>query len=301
MDNFALFTAGGRDFLVLNLEWEAPQYGLDWAAQGARRLPRPDRDHGHRTVSWSINGPRRTVAERPGGTPRSTIWTNFVAKQCSIRLVLSGHYHNGDLGEANRSDLNQCGQPVQQILTDYQDRANGGDGWLRYYTFDPAAGTMTATHLLPQARTSSRPTPTRRSRCRSISAAPQPAPFAPIATVHGHLRRTAATTWTGLEPDTATSGVPSPSDGTTTTTSADLDGADAAERRPRRRHLHPQRQQRLGCDRRRHTPGSSTRASTSYSVDGAIGRHHHARRLRTGRRPSPGCPPPTCGSPPISR
>ena len=37
---------------------------------------------------------------------------------------------NGDLSEANRSDLNSCGQPVQQLLTDYQDRPNGGDGWL---------------------------------------------------------------------------------------------------------------------------------------------------------------------------
>ena len=64
--------------------------------------------------------------------------------------MLSGHFHNGDAGEANRSDLNRCGEPVQQILTDYQDRANGGDGWLRYYTFDPAANTMTARTYSPK-------------------------------------------------------------------------------------------------------------------------------------------------------
>ena len=35
-------------------------------------------------------------------------------------------------------------QPVHQLLSDFQDRANGGNGWLRYLTFDPVAGTVTA-------------------------------------------------------------------------------------------------------------------------------------------------------------
>jgi hypothetical protein len=27
---------------------------------------------------------------------------------------------------------------VQQVVQDYQDGPNGGDGWLRYFTFKPA-------------------------------------------------------------------------------------------------------------------------------------------------------------------
>jgi hypothetical protein len=49
-------------------------------------------------------------------------------------MVINGHYP----GEGRRTDLNNCGQPVHQVLMDYQSRANAGDGWLRYFTFKPA-------------------------------------------------------------------------------------------------------------------------------------------------------------------
>ncbi len=94
MDNFALFTAGGRDFLVLNLEWETPQYSLDWAAKVLAAYP--DRIAILTTHSFvQINGTRRTVPQRPGGIAAETAWTTFVSQQCSIKLVLSGHYHHG--------------------------------------------------------------------------------------------------------------------------------------------------------------------------------------------------------------
>ncbi|WP_347756837.1 PKD domain-containing protein [Agrococcus sp. ProA11] len=147
-DNYALFTAGGTDFLVLNLEWEAPGYALDWADRVLDAHP-------NRTVIMAthsfltVNGLRMTTPQRPGGTSTAALWEQFVSTHCQIRLVVAGHSNVGDLGEANRTDLNSCGQPVQQILTDYQSRANGGNGWLRYYTFDPAANTMRATTYSP--------------------------------------------------------------------------------------------------------------------------------------------------------
>jgi hypothetical protein len=49
-------------------------------------------------------------------------------------MVVNGHYP----GEGRRTDLNDCGMPVHQVLMDYQSRANGGDGWLRYFTFKPS-------------------------------------------------------------------------------------------------------------------------------------------------------------------
>ena len=200
-DNFALFSAGGRDFLVLNLEWEAPSYALDWARKVLAAYP--DRIAIMATHAFvNVNGQRKTVAERPGGTPANTMWNDFVAKQCSIRLVLNGHFHDGDLAEANRSDLNNCGQPVQQILTDYQDRANGGDGWLRYYTFDPAANTMTATTYSPKLNQYETDADSSFTLPFDLST-PQPAPFTEIATVTVNSGQTATTTWTGRDPDTA--------------------------------------------------------------------------------------------------
>ena len=68
MDNFALFTAGGRDFLVLNLEWEAPQYALDWADRGAAGLPRPHRDHDHP----QLRPAQRSAQDHAGASRRHT-------------------------------------------------------------------------------------------------------------------------------------------------------------------------------------------------------------------------------------
>ena len=77
--------------------------------------------------------------QRPGGTTQPRLWKYFVATHCQIKLVLSGRTQ-GRPRRGPPSRPRHLRQPVQEILTDYQDRANGGDGWLRYYTFDPAAG-----------------------------------------------------------------------------------------------------------------------------------------------------------------
>lgn len=200
MDNFALFSAGGRDFLVLNLEWETPQVTLDWAAKVL--AAHPNRIAILSTHSFvQINGLRNTVPQRSGGIPAETVWNTFVSQQCSIKLVLNGHYHDGNLGEASRSDLNSCGQPVQQILTDYQDRANGGDGWLRYYTFSPSAGTMTATTYSPKLDQFETDADSSFTLPFDLSD-PQPAPFTAIGTAHITSGGTATATWTGLAPDT---------------------------------------------------------------------------------------------------
>ncbi len=217
MDNFALFTAGGRDFVVLNLEWEAPQYALDWATKVLAAYP--DRIAILTTHSFvQVNGQRKTTAERPGGTPANTMWTSFVSQQCSIRLVLNGHFHDGNLAEANRSDLNRCGQPVQQILTDYQDRANGGDGWLRYYSFDPGANTMTAVTYSPTLNRYETDADSAFTLPFDLSA-PQPAPFATVGAERVASGGVAHATWTGLAPDTLYEWRAVADDGTSTTTS----------------------------------------------------------------------------------
>lgn len=201
MDNYALFSAGGTDFLMLNLEWEAPQAALDWADRVLKAYP--SRVVIMTTHSFvSITGGLRSTAQRPGGTPPATLWKSFVATHCQIKLVFSGHEHNGDLGEARRSDTNSCGQPVQEILTDYQDRANGGDGWLRYYTFDPAAGTMTATTYSPTLKKNE-------TDADSAFVVPfplgqqVPAPFTTIGAVTVASGGTAKFTWKGLANDTS--------------------------------------------------------------------------------------------------
>jgi hypothetical protein len=196
MDNYALFSAGGTDFLMLNLEWEAPRAVLEWADRVLDAHPK--RVVIMSTHSFvSITGGLRSTAQRPGGTAPATMWKSFVATHCQIKLVLSGHEHKGDLGEARRSDTNSCGQPVQEILTDYQDRASGGNGWLRYYTFDPSTGTMTATTYSPTLKKYE----TDADSAFSVPfplATQVPAPFTTIGTATGASGGTARATWRGL-------------------------------------------------------------------------------------------------------
>lgn len=199
-DSYALFSAGGRDFLVLNLEWEAPAYALDWADRVLDA--HPDRTVIMATHSFlNVAGQRMATAQRPGGTATAALWEDFVRRHCQIRLVVSGHAHDGDAGESRRTDPNACGQPVQQVLTDYQGRANGGDGWLRYYTFDPAAGTMRATTYSPVLDRFE--TDADSAFTVPFELAPrEPAPFAPIATRELAAPGAATAEWPGLEHDT---------------------------------------------------------------------------------------------------
>ena len=48
-------------------------------------------------------------------------------------MVLCGHFS----GEAVLTSTGDHGNPVHQILSDYQEMNNGGESWLRYMVFKP--------------------------------------------------------------------------------------------------------------------------------------------------------------------
>ena len=54
----------------------------------------------------------------------------------NLRFMLSGHVHD----ESRRTDVVN-GRTVFQMLADYQDRASGGEGWLRILRFVPGRET----------------------------------------------------------------------------------------------------------------------------------------------------------------
>src|SRR5207253_2399591 len=129
-----LFSVGGLDFLIIHVEHDWPDYAVAWADKIIKRYP-------NRRVILSTHlfldttNTRPTSAQfRPNGTSAEAVWQQIIKPNCNVFMVINGHYP----GEGRRTDLNNCGQPVHQILMDYQDRANGGDGWLRYFTFKPS-------------------------------------------------------------------------------------------------------------------------------------------------------------------
>ena len=140
-DTYQLFSAGGIDFLVVHIEHDWPGYAVTWADRIIKRHP-------NRRVILVSNLFLNEAAIRPltapfrgaNGTSAETVWQTLVRPNCNVFMVISSHYP----GESRRTDVNACGQPVHQVMTDYERRANGGNGWLRYYVFQPSRNAIAA-------------------------------------------------------------------------------------------------------------------------------------------------------------
>ncbi len=68
---------------------------------------------------------------KPGNTGEQ-VFQNFVFGNSSIFLVMNGHF----TGEFTQVSYNRVGQPVVEMVADYQGLQNGGDGWLRIIDFN---------------------------------------------------------------------------------------------------------------------------------------------------------------------
>lgn len=64
-------------------------------------------------------------------------WQKLVKTNKQIFMVLNGHFHDND-GERHQVSYNAAGLPVYEMIANYQQYANGGDGYMRLIQFDPA-------------------------------------------------------------------------------------------------------------------------------------------------------------------
>jgi hypothetical protein len=63
-------------------------------------------------------------------------------------MVLGAHYHNAgknlgpddEDGEYHQISSSISGSPIFEMISNYQDFQNGGDGWLRFIEFIPGGG-----------------------------------------------------------------------------------------------------------------------------------------------------------------
>ena len=149
-DNYELFTAGGIDFLIIHLEIDMPSYAVAWANEIIDRYPDRHGDREHARLPEHLeqppdghdHGPQR-MADRRRRSGRSS----------SPRTATSSWSSTGTTrARAARRRTTPAAQPVHQLLTDYQSRANGGDGWLRYYTFKPCGEQGLRVHVLAETR-----------------------------------------------------------------------------------------------------------------------------------------------------
>jgi hypothetical protein len=133
-NNFEIINAGGIPMLFLNLEIEPSDKALDWARTVVAKHPDAYTIlTTHKFLPVYLRVRDIALGFSADGNTGESIWEKLIFGNCSIAMTWSGHYH----GENRISSKDSCGKDVNQVLQDYQDRPNGGEGWLRVYVFSP--------------------------------------------------------------------------------------------------------------------------------------------------------------------
>ena len=155
LDNsFHLFSAAGREWLVIGLEWGPRDEVVAWANEVAARYPErtavvvthaylfnDDTRYDHAGSDQKWNPHRYATADLAGRVnDGEELWTKLVSRHPNMALVLSGHVL-GD-GAGRLSSEGAAGEPIHQLLANYQMRAEGGQGYLRLLEILPDGRTL---------------------------------------------------------------------------------------------------------------------------------------------------------------
>ncbi len=156
MDNtWHTFKAGGLDWLILSLEFGPRDRVLRWAGEIIEAHPRHKviiNTHAYMysdNTRMNINSGHAWVPQRYGlgsntgddaVNDAEMMWSKLVSRYPNILLVLSGHVLHS--GAARLVSVGEYGNNVYQMLANYQGGVegseNGGNGYLRILTIDPA-------------------------------------------------------------------------------------------------------------------------------------------------------------------
>ena len=219
-----MFEASGLEFLIIHLDYTTAagvnQAVIDWADALMKAYPRR---RAIVTSHWILDLPPTSPigASAPFGGPGQRFFDEFKDNP-NLFLMLSGHQH----GEGRRTDV-FSGRTIYTVLQDYQERANGGNGWLRYFVFSPANNTITAKTYSPTLDQFESDTDATSSPRNQASEFVLPynmqtavAPWTVLGTVNVAAGGGSAQfNWTGLEEGSTYEWYVGASDGVTTTTS----------------------------------------------------------------------------------
>ncbi|NOT35087.1 MAG: T9SS type A sorting domain-containing protein [Candidatus Eisenbacteria bacterium] len=124
---FDLFSAGGLDFLCIGLEYDtSPDVAvLNWADSLMKAYP----SRRAFVASHNLLG-----SGNPGTfSTQGSATYNALRDNPNFFMMLCGHVSE----EGRRVDTFE-GRTVHTVMSDYQARTNGGNGWLRLMNFSPA-------------------------------------------------------------------------------------------------------------------------------------------------------------------
>jgi predicted phosphodiesterase len=147
--HYDLFTAGGVDFIVIYVEYDV--LNEDQANMNAwvYELLGTFASRKAIVVSHSIMSLNPTVGSNtPQGNfsgQGKAMYERFKTRP-NLFMMICGHV--GDNGEGYRTDVFE-GHTVKTFLSDYQSRANGGNGLMRLYKFSVANNTLSVKTFSP--------------------------------------------------------------------------------------------------------------------------------------------------------
>ena len=143
-NHYAVFERAGLSWLFLSLEFGPSDAMLEWAADVLSSHP----DHrvaitthcylhsdNTRITGANAYSPHSYGVDAYGVNDGEEMWDELVSVHENIFLVVSGHVAGAGAGLLSSEGLH--GNPVHQVLANYQGWDNGGDGWLRLMTFVP--------------------------------------------------------------------------------------------------------------------------------------------------------------------
>ena len=203
-NNYTLFSASGLDFVVVDLEYApTPDPAVLAWADGVLQA--------HPTRRAIVLTHHMLGTGNPGAfSAQGQAIYDTLKHNPNLFLLLGGHVP----GEGRRQDVFD-GRVVNSLLSDYQGRTNGGNGWLRVMTFSPANGTIQVQTYSPWLNQFETDADSQFTLTYDMATTG----FAPIATVPGVASGTnAQATWASLFPGMSYEWYVTVSDGANTST-----------------------------------------------------------------------------------
>ncbi len=163
-NSYHFFSAGGRDFLVLCLEFGPRADVVRWANEIAAQhhdraailVTHAYMYYDETRYDWKARGKEQKWNPHSYPVAAATsddihdgeqLWTGLVARHENFILTLNGHVI-GD-GLARTVTATPGGRDVNQVLVNFQMKPRGGDGWLRVLEFSADGRTITACDYSP--------------------------------------------------------------------------------------------------------------------------------------------------------
>jgi hypothetical protein len=163
MDNtWHTFKAGGYHWLILSLEFGPRNKVLEWANDVIASHPRHKviiNTHAYmysdNTRMSPIRGhnwvPQRYGVGKQTGEDEvndgEMMWEKLISRHPNIMLVFSGHVLNSGVGK--EISIGKHGNPVYQMLANYQMGTKGGNGFLRIIRIDTKQGNISVKTYSP--------------------------------------------------------------------------------------------------------------------------------------------------------